>query len=37
MNDMGIERWVGVAAGLTVGVAVLYYLYGPRFSLGPYR
>jgi len=32
MNDMGIERWVGVAAGLTAGVAVLYYLYGPRIQ-----
>lgn len=32
MNDMGIERWVGVAAGLTAGVAVLYYLYGPRLQ-----
>ena len=31
-NDMGIERWVGVAAGLTAGVAVLYYLYGPRLQ-----
>jgi hypothetical protein len=29
MNGMGIERWLGVAAGLAVGVAVLYYLYGP--------
>lgn len=32
MNDMGLERWVGVAAGLAVGVGVLYYLYGPRLQ-----
>lgn len=35
MNDMGVERWAGIAAGLTVGVAVLYFLYGPRFAPGP--
>lgn len=32
MRDMGIERWVGVAAGLTAGVAVLFYLYGPHLE-----
>jgi hypothetical protein len=29
---MGIERWLGVAAGLTVGLYVLYYMYGPRIQ-----
>lgn len=30
MNGMTVERWLGIAAGLAVGIAVLYYLYGPR-------
>jgi hypothetical protein len=34
MNDMGVERWAGIAAGLTVGLAVLYFLYGPRIPDG---
>ena len=34
MNDMGVERWVGVAAGLGVGLTVLYFLYGPRLPAG---
>lgn len=34
MNSMGVERWVGVAAGLTAGIAVLYLLYGPRVPEG---
>jgi hypothetical protein len=29
---MPFERWIGVAAGLTAGVAILWYLYMPRMQ-----
>ena len=29
---MSIERWLGAIAGLAVGLAVLYYLYGPQIQ-----
>ena len=34
MNHLGTERWIGIGAGLAVGLAVLYILYGPRIPDG---
>lgn len=32
--NMGLERWIGTIAGLGAGIALLYYMYGPRLPLG---
>jgi hypothetical protein len=30
--NLGVERWIGVFAGLSAGLALLYYMYGPSIQ-----